>query len=157
MQFLRKYCRKHEIVDKGKEFHHPASVVGCCHGWQHPWNAVIHSQQLSPVFIIVLGRGVILTFSWGQIFYLFFNATWLLKNWNNKHFICSNLTLFIVPFFLFSLFFSFFSLFFFFSFSLGGGGRRPPSPPPPNEASGSRASGWQMRSSLCRFVSNRFW
>ena len=40
-----------------------------------------------------------------------------------QHFICSNLTLFIVPFFLFSLFFLFFL------FPWGGGGRRPPSPP----------------------------
>ena len=66
----------------------------------------------------------------GQIFFKFFNATGLLKNWKKQHFICSNLTLFVVPFFLFfSFFFSFFSLFsflsFFFSFfsiSLGGGG-----------------------------------
>ena len=33
-----------------------------------------------------------------------------------QHFVCSNLTLFIVPFFLFSLFFFFLSLFSFFSF-----------------------------------------
>ena len=46
-----------------------------------------------------------------------------------RHFICSNLTLFIVSFFLF---FSFFFLFFF--FLGGGGGRRPPSPP--NDAPG---------------------
>ena len=42
-----------------------------------------------------------------------------MKNWKKQHFICSNLTLFIVPFFLFSLFFSFLSLFsFFLSFFL---------------------------------------
>ena len=40
----------------------------------------------------------------GQNFVIFFNATWLLKNWKKQHFICSNLTFFIVPFFLFSLF-----------------------------------------------------
>ena len=69
-------------------------------------------------FVPVLIRGVISTFSWGQNFFKFFNATGLLKNWKKQHFICSNLTLFIVPFFLFSSFFSFFSLFsFFFSFS----------------------------------------
>ena len=67
------------------------------------------------------------TFSWGANFFLFFNATGLLKNWKKQPFICSNLTLFIVPFFL-SFFFSYFSLLSFsFSFSLGGG-RRPPSP-----------------------------
>ena len=85
---------------------------------------------------------VISTFSWGegQFFFIFFNSTGQLKIWKKQHFICSNLTLFIVPFFLsffFSLFFSFFSLFSFFSFFFlfffflggGGGGRRPPSPP----------------------------
>ena len=49
-----------------------------------------------------------------------------------QHFICSNLTLCIVPFFLFSLFVLFYSLFFFFSFFLspwGRGRRRPPAPP----------------------------
>ena len=80
---------------------------------------------------------VISTFSWGggQIFLKFFNATRQLKIWKKQHFICSNLTLFVVPFFLFSLFFSFFLFFLFFLsfflffFFLGGGGRRPPSPP----------------------------
>ena len=78
----------------------------------------------------------------GPNFFKFFNATGLLKNWKKQHFICSNLTFFIVPFFLFSFFsfslFSFFFLSFFFSFSLGGGGggggRRPPQPPS-NDAS----------------------
>ena len=50
----------------------------------------------------------------GQFFLLFFNAIGLLKNWKKQHFICSDLTLFIVPFFL--SFFSFFSLFSFFLF-----------------------------------------
>ena len=73
------------------------------------------------------------------------NATGLLKNWKKQHFICSYLTLFIVPFFLFSLFFSFLSLFsfflsfflffFFFFFLGGGGGATAPQPPlPPNDA-----------------------
>ena len=66
-------------------------------------------------------RGVISTF------FLFFNATVLLKNWKKQHFICSNLTLFIVPFFLVSLFFSFLSLFsVFFHFFLFLGGDGPP-------------------------------
>ena len=60
-----------------------------------------------------------------QHFFNFFNATELLKNWKKQHFIFSNLTLFIVPFFLFSLFFSVFSFFFFFLFLWGG---RPPAP-----------------------------
>ena len=68
----------------------------------------------------------------GPNFFLFFNATGLMKNWKKQHFIFSILTLFIVPFFLFSLFFSsflslfflsfFFFFFFLFSLSLGGGG-----------------------------------
>ena len=68
-----------------------------------------------------------------QNVFLFFNATGLLKNWKKQHFICSNLTLFVVPFFLFSLyslFFLFFlSFFLFFLFFFFLGGRRPPSPP----------------------------
>ena len=43
--------------------------------------------------------------------------------WKKQHFTCSNLTLFVVLFFLFSLFLIFFLFsffFFFFSFSLGG-------------------------------------
>ena len=71
-------------------------------------------------------------FFWeGQYFILFFNATGLLKNWKKQHFQCSNLTLFIVPFFL-SVFFSFFFFFLFFlsvflfSFSLGATAPSPP-------------------------------
>ena len=65
----------------------------------------------------------------------FFNATGLLKNWKKQHFICSNLTLFIVPFFLSfflsSLIFLFFLFFLsFFSFILfPRGGATAPSPP----------------------------
>ena len=91
----------------------------CCCPWCCP-----HSQGRH--FNFFLG---------GQKFFLFFNATGLLKNWKKQHFICSNLTLFIVPFFL--SFFSFFSLFsffsFFFSFFFFLGGRRP-SQPPSNDA-----------------------
>ena len=53
-----------------------------------------------------------------------------------QHFICSNLTLFIVPFFL-SFFFSFFSFFFPFSFSLGATAPQPPS----NDAPASTRQG----------------
>ena len=69
----------------------------------------------------------------GQKFFVFFNATGLLKNWRKQHFICSNFTLFWVPFFLsfFLLFFSFsFFLFFFFFFFLGGGGGGATAPSP---------------------------
>ena len=57
------------------------------------------------------------------------------KKLEKQHFLCSNLTLFIVPFFLFSLFLSFlspfsFSFFFFFFFSFSLGGATAPSPPP---------------------------
>ena len=56
----------------------------------------------------------------GRNFILFFDAT---SNLEQQHFICSNLTLFIVPFFLsffsFFLFFLFLSFFFLSSFSLG--------------------------------------
>ena len=91
-------------------------------------------------------RGVISAFSWGgQIFFLFFNATGLLKNLKKQHFICSNLTLFIVPFFL-SFFFLFFSLvflfFFLFSFFLFPWGATVP-PAPLNDASGEVTTcGW---------------
>ena len=77
-------------------------------------------------------RGVISTFSLGgQNFFIIFQCHRTIEKLGKKqHFICSNLTLFIVSFFL-SFFFFFFSLFsffsFFFSFSLGE--RRPPSPP----------------------------
>ena len=65
----------------------------------------------------------------GPKIFLFFSATGLLKNWKKQHFICSNLTLFIAPFFLsFLSLFSFLSFFFSF-FLFPWGGRRPPSPP----------------------------
>ena len=72
-------------------------------------------------------------------FFLFFNATGLLKNWKKQHFICSNLTLFIVPFFL--SFFPFFLFFLsFFLFSWGATATQQPSNdgpapnPPTNQA-----------------------
>ena len=74
-----------------------------------------HSARLQP---LITGASFQL-FLGGAKFFLFFNATGLLKNWKKQHFICSNLTLFIVPsFFLsfFLLFFFFFFLFFFFLF-----------------------------------------
>ena len=93
--------------------------------------ATIHMVKTSYHLYLRQGRHFNF-FLGGQIFFLFFNATGLVKNWKKQHFICGNLTLFIVPFFLsfffflFFLFFLFFFLFLFFSFSLGGG-RRPPS------------------------------
>ena len=94
-------------------------------------------------------RGVISTFSWGGgKFFLFFNATGLLKNWKKKqHFICSNLTLFIVPFFL-SFLFSFFLFFLFFflfsSFLFRGGGGATAAPAPPNDASDDALFGFDF-------------
>ena len=79
---------------------------------------------------------VVSTFSWrGQIFLNFSMPPDYWEIGKKQHFICSNLTLFIVPFFLsfflsssFFLFFLFFLSFFFFLFPWGGGGRRPPDP-----------------------------
>ena len=81
-------------------------------------------------------RGVISTsFSWGQIFFISQSHRTIEKLEKKHHYICSNLTLFIVPFFLsfsslfyFLSFLSFLFSFFLFSF-LWGGGRRPPQPP----------------------------
>ena len=73
-------------------------------------------------------RGVISTFSWGPKTFLFLNVPRLLENWKKLHFICSNLTLFIVPsirafisfVFFFSVYYYYFiiisSLYFLFSF-----------------------------------------
>ena len=67
----------------------------------------------------------------GKIFFIF-QCHRIINKLEKQHFLCSNLTLFIVPFFLFSSFssfFSFFSLFsflFLFLFFLGGGDGPPP-------------------------------
>ena len=101
-------------------------------------------MQLAVRAYYVCVRGVISTFSWGGNFFL--NISMPPDYWKigkKQHFICSNLTLFIVPFFLFSSFFLFFLffLFFFFLFSffffLGGGGATAPQPPS-NDISGMR-------------------
>ena len=73
-------------------------------------------------------RGIINFFLGGQIFYLFFNATGLLKNWKKQHFICGNLALFIVPFIFFLFFFFFFFFLFFLSFFLFPWGATTPQP-----------------------------
>ena len=67
----------------------------------------------------------------GQNFFNFSMPPDYWKIGKKQHFICSNLTLFIVPFFLFSffsLFFLFFLFFFFFLFPWGGGATAPPAP-----------------------------
>ena len=102
--------------------------------FNHTLHAPIHLFSVQKINL----SSVISTFSWGgQNLFLFFNATGQLKIWKKQHFICCNLTLFIVPFFLsffffifssFFLFFFFFFLFFFFLFPWGGGDG-PPSPP----------------------------
>ena len=77
-------------------------------------------------------RGVISTFPWGGKIFFIFQCHRSIEKLEKQHFVCSNLTLFIVPFFLsfffslFSLFFLFFLSFFLFFFFLGG--RRPPAP-----------------------------
>ena len=68
-------------------------------------------------------RGVISTFSWGATLFLFFNATWLLKNWKK------NSTLYVVIWrYSFFSFFSFFLFFFLFFFFHGGGSDGLPAP-----------------------------
>ena len=75
-------------------------------------------------------RGVISTFSCGDKKFLILQCNRSIEKLEKQHFICNNLTLFIVPFFLsfsFFLFFLFclsFSSFFFF---LGGDSPLPPS------------------------------
>ena len=123
----------------------------------HPYTTILHSaarlvkglkprDHITPAlrqlhwfptgasFQLFLGGGA-------KFLFLFFNATGLLKNWTKQHFVCSNLTLFVVPFFFLSFFFffslfsffsffflSFFFLFSFFLFPWGGGdGLQPPS------------------------------
>ena len=94
------------------------------------------------MFIFLVETGALFQLFLGRpkFFFSFFNATGLLKNWKKQHFVCSNLTLRIVLFFLFSLFSFFLSLFsFFLSFFFllgGGGGRRATAPSTPNDASG---------------------
>ena len=82
----------------------------------------------------------------GANYFLFFNATGLLKNWKKQHFICSNLTLFIVPFFLSFFFFIFFLSFFFFFFLRG---RRPPAPS--NDAPGHVLKCQARTSCICMY------
>ena len=93
----------------------------------HPGNQPRRRSQLQ-----IIESGASFQLFLGGKFFLFFNATGLWKIGKKQHFICNNLTLFIVPFFLFSLFssfflfflFSFFFLFFFF-LGRGVGGQRP--------------------------------
>ena len=86
------------------------------------WGGFVHeSRHQGRHFNFFLG---------GPIFLFIFQCHRTIEKLEKQHFICSNLTLFIVPFFsFFLLFFSFFS--FFFSFLLFPWGRRPPSPPQP--------------------------
>ena len=90
-----------------------------------------HDQQ--PVYlaqILLRYQGRHFTFSWGgrQIFFIF-QCHRTTEKFEKQHFICSNFTLFIVPFLSFFSCFSFFffSYFFLFSFSLRGDTPQPPS------------------------------
>ena len=67
------------------------------------------------------GQGRLFNFflAWGEFYFYFSMPPDYWKIGKKQHFICSNLTLFIVLFFLFFSFFSLFSFSFFFSFSLG--------------------------------------
>ena len=80
-----------------------------------------------------ISQGRHFNFFWGHNFLYFSPCHRTIENWPKKqHFICSNLTLFMVPFLCvstsdqrkFAPLFEFFRYFSFFSFSLGGG-RRP--------------------------------
>ena len=88
------------------------------------WQWTVVKQLTRCVILALRSRGVISTFSWGggKKFFYFLMPPDYWKIGKKQHFICSNLTSFIVPFFLFLSFFSFFlfsSLFsFFFSFFL---------------------------------------
>ena len=79
---------------------------------------------------IIQGRHFNVFLGGTNFFFILLCYTGLLKNWRKQHFICSNLTSFIVPFFLSPFFsrFSFFLSFFLIYFFLGGNG--PPAPPP---------------------------
>ena len=98
--------------------YHSCSTLACS-SWKFSLISLLRlaiSHAIVYVFYIYLYSGASFQLFLGGANFFFFNATWLLKNWKKQHFICSNLTLFMVPFFLFPLFFSFFSSFFFFSF-----------------------------------------
>ena len=101
--------------------------VGCPEGCRYNTASAVY--DLVSIMICCMCRGVISTFSWGPTFFYFSMPPDYWKI-GKQHFICSNLTLFIVAFFLFFSFFSFLSLFFFFLFfsffSLGGDGPQPP-------------------------------
>ena len=71
------------------------------------WGTSSEFQRGERLYYDVKSGASFQLFLGAKFIFLFFNATGLLKNWKKQHFICSNLTLFIVPFFL-SFFFSFF-------------------------------------------------
>ena len=93
-------------------------------------NTVIfhYRLQILAIFIVMISHYDSFPGASFQLFLggtIFFNFSMPPENWKKQHFICSNLTLFIVPFFLFFFFF-FFSFSFTFFFFLGG--RRSSSP-----------------------------
>ena len=98
-------------------------------GWGSQWNEQWNSPNPRQ---FEQGRHFNFFLVGAKIFFSF-QSQRTMEKLEKQHFICSNLTLFIIPFFL-SFFFSFFSLFlfflffsFFFSFffSLGGGATAP--------------------------------
>ena len=112
--------------------------------WNQTWSSPYSSRPTSLILFLIFNnstmRYIFLIFcsTWrhfnffvgGQIFFYFSMPPDYWKIGKKQLFICSNLTLFIVPFFLSFFFFFFFSLFSFFSFFFFFflGGRRPPAP-----------------------------
>ena len=109
------------------------SIPACLHGSSnaHSSSNTIY-QYHRPDWCTLYRQGRHFNFFLGAKFFFSMPPDYW-KIGKKQHFICSNLTLFIVPFFLSFFFLLFFFLFFFFFlfsffFFLGGGGRRPPSP-----------------------------
>ena len=87
-------------------------------------------------------RGVISTFSWGTKIFFIFQCHRTVEKLEKTAVYSSNLTLFIVPFFLsFFFFFYLFSFLFLFFLFPGGGGRRFPQPPS-NDAPRQEENDW---------------
>ena len=122
---ISKYITRHATGVRGLRFKYKHGVIVNCLGYGSCRVMTVRFRGNSGFrasFQLFLGVAK---------FFLYFSMpTGLLKNWKKQHFTCSNLTLFIVPFFLsffppFFLFFTFFPFFFF--FVLGGGRPQPPS------------------------------
>ena len=102
----------------------------------NPWGTSVGRPRLGDFgdvrFVAMYPGASFQLFLGGQTIFFIFQCHRTVEKLEKQHFICSNLTLFIVPFFLSFFFIVFlffcFSFFFLFFFFLGGGGRRSPSP-----------------------------